>query len=199
MMHPGTKLAYIGPANGHGVFARTFIPKGSLIYVLDPLDIVIAPDDPRNDDPLYEEMLTTYAYTEPNGNRILCWDHGRFMNHCCQPNTLSTGYGFEIAIRDIQEGEEVTDHYALLNLEYTMELHCGKPGCNGRIVPGELSIHHEWMDARIKEALLELRNVPQPLFTLLDPSTKAALEVFLDHGEGYRPVLSLQGPLRKAM
>ncbi len=198
-MHPGTKLAYIGPANGHGVFARTFIPKGSLIYVLDPLDIVIAPDDPRNDDPLYEEMLTTYAYTEPNGNRILCWDHGRFMNHCCQPNTLSTGYGFEIAIRDIQEGEEVTDHYALLNLEYTMELYCGKPGCNGRIVPGELSIHHEWMDARIKEALLELRNVPQPLFTLLDPSTKAALEAFLDHGEGYRPVLSLQGPLRKAM
>ncbi len=199
MMHPGTMLAYIGPANGFGVFAKADIPKGSLIYVIDPLDIIIPPDSPLNDDPLYADLLTTYAYTEPNGTRILCWDHGKYMNHCCQPNTLSTGFGFEIAIRDIRKGEEITDHYALLNLEYPMDLHCEKPGCNGRIVPGELSIHHEWMDTRIREALADLRSVPQPLYKLLDPSTRASLERYLDHGEGYPGVLSLQHPLRNAM
>jgi hypothetical protein len=199
MMHPATALTYIGPVRGFGIVAKAPIPKGTLIYVLDKLDIVIRPGDPLNNDPLYEEVLTTYAYTEPNGNRILCWDHGKYMNHCCQPNTLSTGFGFEIAIKDIAIGEEVTDHYALLNLEYPMELQCDKPGCNGKIIPGELSIHHEWMDARIKEALAKLRSVPQPLYKLLDRSTKASLERFLDHGEGYPPVLSLQHPLRKAM
>ncbi len=199
MMHPSTALAYIGPARGFGVVAKLTIPKGSLIYVLDPMDIMIPPDDPRNGDPLYEELLTTYAYTEPNGIRILCWDHGKYMNHCCQPNTLSTGYGFEIAIRDIQAGEEVTDHYALLNLEYPMDLQCDKPGCNGRIVPGELGIHHAWMDDRIMEALAALRHVPQPLFRLLDPTTRGSLEQYLDAGVGYRPVLGLQHPLRQAM
>jgi uncharacterized protein len=199
MMHPDTALAYISPERGFGVVARKNISKGTLIYVLDPLDIIVEPDDARNTDPLYTDLLTTYAYTEPNGTRILCWDHGKYMNHCCQPNTLSTGFGFEIAIRDIVQGEEVTDHYALLNLEYPMDLQCHKEGCNGRIIPGELAIHHAWMDERIREALADLRSVPQPLYRLLDPSTRNSLERFLDHGHGYPTVLSLHHPLRDAM
>ena len=68
--------------------------------------------DPRREDPIYKDVIEKYSYTEPNGNMILSWDIAKYVNHCCNCNIISTGYGFEIAIRDIQPGEELLIYYS---------------------------------------------------------------------------------------
>jgi len=198
MMHPHTAQGWIGNGRGSGVIATTAIPKGTIVYVRDALDIVVPEGHPILTDALYSDTFTVHAYIEPDGSRVMCWDHGRYMNHCCRPNTLSTGYGFEIAIEDIAEGEEITDHYAVLNLEFEMDLHCDKPECLRHMGPGVLPMVGEWIDARIREVLPLIPTVAQPLSALIDPDTRAALERYLETGEGYPSVLSLQHLRRTA-
>lgn len=197
-MHPDTALAWIGNGRGFGVIATRAIPKGTIVFVRDALDIVIPATHPLVNDPLYADTLTSHAYIEPDGSRVLCWDHGRYMNHCCRPNTLSTGFGFEIAIEDIGQGVEITDHYAVLNLEFEMELTCDKPECLRRMGPGTLSNVGEWIDARIQDALYRVRSVDQALVSLIDDRTRSQLERYLDTGEAYPSVLSLQHLRRTA-
>jgi hypothetical protein len=192
MMHPHTAQAWIGNGRGSGVIATRPIPKGTIVHVRDALDIVLPEDHPLLNDPLYAGTFTSHAYIEPDGRRVMCWDHGRYMNHCCRPNTLSTGFGFEIAIADIGEGEEITDHYAVLNLEFEMDLQCDKPECLRHMGPGVLPMVGEWIDARIREVLPLIPEVAQPLAPLLDPSTRAGLDRYLSTGQGYPSVLSLQ-------
>ena len=43
-------------------------------------------------------------------------DHGRYMNHNCIPNCLKTWMGYEVAVRDIALGEELTNDYANLGM-----------------------------------------------------------------------------------
>ena len=40
------------------------------------------------------------------------------MNHDDQANTLTTGYGFEVAVRDVDEGEELTDDYRIFSTHH---------------------------------------------------------------------------------
>ena len=47
MLHPQTEIGAVSPDIGVGVFARAFIPKGTIVYIKDPLEISIADDDPR--------------------------------------------------------------------------------------------------------------------------------------------------------
>lgn len=198
MMHPNTAQAWVGNGRGTGVIATRAIPKGTIVYVRDVLDIVVPDDHPLLNDPLYANTFTSHAYIEPDGSRVMCWDHGRYMNHCCRPNTLSTGFGFEIAIEDIAEGVEITDHYAVLNLEFEMDLQCNKPECLRHMVPGMLPMVGEWIDARIRETLPLITSVDQPLAPLLDQVTKASLEHYLSTGEGYPSVMQLQHLRRSA-
>jgi len=192
MMHPATELRFISPEKGFGVFAKAYIPAGTIVYVLDSLDIVIAPDDPRLSDPLYMAMLERYCYNDEHGNHILCWDHGRYMNHCCQPNTLTTGYGFEIALTDIAPGDELTDDYGLLNIGHSMSLMCDRAGCRGVANPDDLDRITESCDVRIREAMKQLRKVPQALWTLLPSDIEQELNHYLNTGATYRSVAALR-------
>lgn len=44
MIHPSTELRLVSPHVGYGVFASRTIPKGSLVFVQDPLDIELTPE-----------------------------------------------------------------------------------------------------------------------------------------------------------
>ena len=52
----------------------------------------------------------------PPGTEDEDFDHGKYENHACDPNTLTTGFGFDIAVRDIQPGagSSFPDHKILL-------------------------------------------------------------------------------------
>lgn len=192
MLHPATELGAVSPDIGVGIFANGFIPKGTIIYIQDPLEIVIDAGDPRLQDPAMRKLIDRYSYMDPAGKRIVSWDLAKYMNHSCNANSLSTGFGFEIAIRDIEPGEEITDDYGLLNVEQRMPCCCGARGCRGWIGEDDIQKYHARWDALGRDALAYYYYVSQPLSSLMDPVTRKQLQRFLDTGDGFRSVKELR-------
>lgn len=104
---------------------------------------------------------------------------------------MSTGYGFEIAIKNIDAGEEITDEYGMFNFEYTLKLSCKKTGCREKVSCTDLRSKYEEWDLMVRPALALIQKVKQPLLSLLEPETINQLQKYLDTGEGYRSVLNL--------
>ena len=77
MLHPDTTLKFINPEVGVGVFATSFIPAGTIMDVEDLLQIAIRADSPLHSNPLYQDLIKKYAYTDPSGTWILSWDLGK--------------------------------------------------------------------------------------------------------------------------
>lgn len=127
MIHPHTQLRHVNPEIGIGVYATHLIPKGTIVYVKDPLEIEIGPAQFWQLDAMTLTLADKYAYIDARGIRIVSWDHGKYVNHRCECNTMSTGYGFEIALRDIAPGEEMTDEYDLFNIAEPLRVSCGCP------------------------------------------------------------------------
>lgn len=201
MIHPNTELRLINEQMGYGVFATHFIPKGTIVYARCKMDQTFEVDDPLLSDPQYADILERYTYTEPSGTRVLCWDIGKYVNHCCHPSTLTTGYGFEIALRDLWPGQEITDDYGIFNCGIPIPLICEQSNCRGMLVPGDFDRHVASWDQRIKQALPFSTKVEQPLWDLLAPKTIADLQHYLDTGRGYRSISTqkaLQPPSMKS-
>lgn len=192
MIHPKAELKYINDEIGYGVFATELIPAGTMTYVKDPLEIEVHPETFARYPPELREVVEKYSYIDEKGNRILSWDHAKYVNHCCQCNTMSTGYGFEIAIRDIYPGEEITDEYGLFNMEQEMSLRCEKPGCRGIVSRADWDFYLESWDEKVKQALSRFHQVRQPLAPLLDPLTLKRLNLFLGSGRKYHSVSRLR-------
>ena len=102
MIHPDTELQFINNEIGHGVVTTKLIPAGTITWALDKLDREFTKEEFLNMDNLYQDILDTYTYRNNKGNFVLCWDHGRFVNHSFKSNCLTTAYDFEIAIRDTE-------------------------------------------------------------------------------------------------
>ena len=62
MIHPATRLAFINETIGYGVVATEFIPTGTVVWVRDPLDMVLEKPDVEALSPLYKPMIDRYAY-----------------------------------------------------------------------------------------------------------------------------------------
>lgn len=116
MIHPHTKLAYINDGVGYGVVATSLLKKGTITWVLDKFDREFTPKQVQGFDTIYQDILEKYSYRNNKGNHVLCWDNARFVNHSFKSNCLTTAYDFEIAIRDIELGEQLTDDYGYLNI-----------------------------------------------------------------------------------
>lgn len=191
MIHPDTELRFINNFKGRGVFATKPIPKGTLTYVKDDLEVVISPGDQRLSDPRYRKLIDTYSFIDRDGKRVLSWDHAKYVNHCCQCNTMSTGYGFEIAIRDIAMGEEITDEYSMFNFPSSIQLHCEKSPCRESITSNDLKQYHKDWDEKVKSALGRFQNVDQPLSPFLCKETEVLLDEYFNNGNHYISVLEL--------
>ena len=192
MIHPHTRLQYISPTIGYGVFATAFIPEGTVVYVKDSLELVISPADYRQHTAEMREVVDKYSYIDERGDRIISWDFAKYVNHCCNCNSISTGYGFEMAIRDIQAGEQITDEYGIFNLDTEMELECGSPGCRKRIGPGDFDLYYQEWDGKIRKSIPRLFAVDQPLYPFLSPETRAELEVLAQDADSYKSVYALK-------
>ncbi|MEX1135374.1 MAG: SET domain-containing protein [Balneolales bacterium] len=191
MIHPDTELRFINNIKGRGVFATKPISKGTLTYVKDALEVVIEPDDSRLADPIYKDLIDTYSFIDRDGKRIVSWDHAKYVNHCCQCNTMSTGYGFEIAICDIAIGEEITDEYSMFNFPSSIQLYCDKTPCRQSITSDDLKHYHKEWDEIVKSALNQFPQVDQPLAPFLCGETEALLNEYLQNGNHYISVLEL--------
>ena len=64
--------------------------------------------------PKMKEFLARYAYCE-RGTLVLCGDHARFMNHSPEPSCGNDPTRrFTLALRDIAQGDELTDNYSTM-------------------------------------------------------------------------------------
>ena len=167
MMHPATELRFISEEVGFGVFARQAIPCGTITWTGDELDQRFTRDEVARLHPMCRQAVERFSYIDPAGVFVLCWDHGRYVNHSCDPNCFSAGFQFEFAIRNILAGEQLTDDYGLMNLQAPLQCRCGSENC--RIVIGPDDIEHRaprW-DAMVRTSFEFIGKVDQPLWTVL--------------------------------
>jgi hypothetical protein len=158
------------------------------------LDRIFTPAQIRDLDPLYQDVLTKYTYRNPQGNHILCWDNARFVNHSSKSNCLTTAYEFEIAIRDIYPGEELTDDYGYLNIEEPFEV-LPEEGTDRNIVyPDDLLRYYKVWDEQLLGAFPQLLNVPQPLFQILAPSLQEKVKGVVDGIQPFDSILHCYYP-----
>lgn len=187
MIHPHTKLEYINDEIGHGVVATQFIPAGTITWVLDKWDREISIAQFSKLDQLYKNVLDTYSYRNSEGNYILCWDHGRFVNHSFKSNCLSTAYDFEIAIRDIHPGEQLTDDYGYLNVDTPFR--ASEEGTKRKTVyPDDLQNYHKKWDKSIAAVFPKINQNPQPLKDIL---TKKQWQIINAVNSGSEPLKSI--------
>lgn len=151
MIHPNTTIKMISETVGYGVFATADIPEGTIVYVKDSLEQVVTPKTYLEQSKEMKDVIDKYSYMDQNGDRIISWDFAKYVNHCCNCNTISTGYGFEIAIREIKAGEQITDEYGIFNLDEEMSLECGFLDCRKRIAPSDFDVYYSLWDEKIKK------------------------------------------------
>jgi uncharacterized protein len=119
---------------GRGLLAVERINKGEVVAVkgghivstevLQSLSLDLQQSDVQITDDLHLVALTDEEYES-----VML-----FLNHSCEPNVGFGGNSVLIAMRDIEAGEELTTDYALFDdYDGSMECHCGRPLCRGRI------------------------------------------------------------------
>lgn len=162
MIYPHTELRFISNEIGHGVFATKLIPAGTITWVLDKLDRVFTSTEFQALDPVYQNILDYYTFRNNKGQYVLCWDNGRYVNHSFNSNCLTTAYDFEIAIRDIQPGEQLTDDYGYLNI--TLPFRGIDEGTKRKTVyPDDLVKYYKVWDNKIKKVFHKIPELEQAL------------------------------------
>lgn len=122
-------------SKGLGVFAREQIQKGEIFHIPDGVErnaSEIEKLNPQDFDFVFEigdgMWLSPADFNSPSPQ----W----FMNHSCDPNTVSLSNNYEcMAARDIAPGEEITIDYATFDddSDYVLECRCGSFNCRGTI------------------------------------------------------------------
>lgn len=191
MIHPSTELRFVSPEIGYGVFAKEFIPKGTIVYVKDSLEIEVTPKKYAKLDAYGKSVVDKYSYRDERGYKIVSWDFAKYVNHSCNRNTISTGYGFEIALRDIQADEEITDEYAIFNIESDFKCGCGSENCRKNITTSDFDTMFEKWDEQIKDAMKNYSETDQALEQYIEEGLFQKLKVYLETGKSYKSVYSL--------
>lgn len=176
MMHPDTRLVWISEIIGFGVVATAPLPRGTITWVKDPLDIALARAQVTALPALTRPNFDRFSYAEADDTYVLCWDHGRYMNHACDPSCLGAGYDFDVAVRDLEPGDELTTDYGSLNLDEPMPCACGAADCRRVVLPEDPDRLVPAWDARVAAAFARIPEVPQVLWPLLsDPDEVLAV------------------------
>ena len=179
MIHPHTELQFINEEIGYGVVAKKLIKKGTITWAFDQLDREYTPAQIGAMDEVYRDVLMTYTFRNRKGNHVLWGDHGRYVNHSFRPNCMATAYNFEIAIRNIQPGEQLTNDYGYLNI-----IEAFRPYPEGTrrevVYPDDLIRYSGDWDRKILPAFLKIRKTEQPLGRVIDPEVWEKINAVID-------------------
>lgn len=153
--------------HGHGVFARRPIPQGT--YILEYEGKRITPeaaDAQESSDP--NDPFHTFFFALSNGLIIDGGNNGndsRYINHSCEPNcegheSDNGDKVFIVALRDIEEGEEILYDYALTiddkitkTLKQQYACWCGAPSCRGTMLDVPKKTKKQLKKAKMKKWL----------------------------------------------
>lgn len=167
MMHPDTEIGFVSESIGYGVFATKFIPKGTITWILDDLDQKLDESYVLSLEPIQRKNVLKYTYRDRQGKYVLCWDIARFVNHSFNSNCITTAYEFEIAIRDIYPGEQLTNDYGYFNVDEPFDC-VPEPGSSRiKVMPDDILHFHQDWDEKVSEAMQYFNSVEQPLKKLI--------------------------------
>jgi hypothetical protein len=173
VIHPDTELRFINRAIGYGIFATKLIPKGTVVWTMCGLDRQYTPQQAAEIDPIHYHHLLEYSYVDAVGNLIFCWDHGRYLNHSCNPTNIDLGSAdISMARRDILPGEQITCDYGLFNILVDLECHCGVADCRGVIRGDDLLVYGDLLQAQTQEVLPFAAQVKQFLYPFIREKEK---------------------------
>ena len=191
MMHPHTACKMVNEIVGLGVFATQDIPKGTITWVNDGLDIRIEKKALEKLPSVCQDYIEKYSYVkDPSEDCIINWDHARYMNHCCFSNTLCTAYNFDVAIVDIKKNEQITCDYRMFDpCDSEMLLSCQKKNCLKQLKKQKLRPIIDVWDKKIQDALYELRKLPQQLLDIVPAEDLEDLDNFIKNKKPYRSIL----------
>lgn len=190
MMHPDTEVQFINDVVGYGVVAKKFIPKGTITWVQDDLDRVIKADEVEKMHPEIQEQVEKYCFRNNKGHLVLCWDQAKYVNHSFNANCLSSAYDFELAVRDIHPGEQLTDDYGYLNISEPFKAIDEGTG-RDTVYPDDLLKYHEKWDRQLNDAFKNFRKVEQPLQKLVPKEIINKVTEQLDKNEPLDSILNL--------
>ncbi|TAF12221.1 MAG: SET domain-containing protein-lysine N-methyltransferase [Nostocales cyanobacterium] len=168
MLHPNIQLQFINESVGFGLIASQLIPRGTVTWVHDKFDVVITGQEMEHIEEIYKRTIIKYAYRNKHGDFIFSWDNGRFINHSFDSNTISTAYNFDIAIRDIAAGEEITCDYGCFNLPGIVNLLPENSAQRTAITPHDIILYHQIFDKKASQGLAYFDKVEQALKPIID-------------------------------
>lgn len=119
---------------GMGLFAKKFIPKGTMTWVKCNDCRIINAEEFNKLPKIEQNKLLKHAYCENPNELIMPCDNAIYFNHSCNANTSDAGNGHDITIRDINKGEEATFDYRFfcnfkMKKTFKMKCHCGEKNC----------------------------------------------------------------------
>lgn len=134
--------------DGRGLFAKSDIPKGMLVWINHT-------DGPMSQYPIltfdevqslpieqkacilkYGSQLSDNTIQGPLTEKDAMLDYANFFNHSCDPNVWPIDVNHWEARRDISAGEELTIDYVTFDcndIVEPMSCKCGTPNCRGLI------------------------------------------------------------------
>ena len=170
MLHPNIELRK-SRISGRGLFASSFIPKGTVLWIHVPsLEITYPYDQFDKFSKKYQNYLIKYAYWW-KGKICLGKDNSKYWNHSCDPNAApvpSNPDKWDFAIKDIQKDEELTYDYALFMDHTSFPCQCNSLICRKKVnrLNGNTT-HIRKLKSKAIEAEEFLKIVNQPLVKYL--------------------------------
>ena len=174
MLHPHTELRYVSPKIGYGIFATQDIPVGTITWVKDELDRIFKSSEIEAMTEDNRENLLKYTYRNRHGDYFFCWDLTRYVNHSYEPNTMLTSMDFEIAIKNVKKGDELTNDYGTLNIIEAFKCANG-PHEREFVRPDDLKRYSVKWDQLINSAMEFQPKVNQPLKRFLSGQQQSTL------------------------
>src|SRR3989338_11681580 len=108
MLHPDLVVRK-STISGKGLFAKRFIPKGTIIWKLQGEKYkTYTQSQYKKLSNSYKKTLKKYAYQDNKGNIIYVIGKAKFWNHSCDPNTvpINENLSIDITVRDLKPNEE---------------------------------------------------------------------------------------------
>lgn len=168
MMHPDTEIQFVSEQVGVGVFATKLIPKGTIVWIKDDLDLILTEKFIETLGDLQKADVYKYAYLESDGIYVLHWDHAKYMNHSFNPNCVDTAYNFQMAAKDIQPGEQLTCDYGTLGDDEEFDCIPEEGTSRTKVTANDYLTYYDEWDEIAREAFKYFNAVEQPLKYLID-------------------------------
>ncbi|WP_408335739.1 SET domain-containing protein-lysine N-methyltransferase [Paraburkholderia agricolaris] len=130
MLHPDVRPA-LSDLGGLGLRATNHIPCGTAIWAPSDESLILSSSEVEALPAATYQWTDELGYRTKTGQLILLENWGFLFNHSCDPNVLDFSLDFGIAVRDIEDDQELTIDYGSFPYDppFRFPCKCGAANC----------------------------------------------------------------------